>query len=222
MLLSIQIGAPRWHGTPGDPADKPWLSGFFKDPIAGPIELDWTNLAGDGQADLENHGGVDKAVCAYSAEHYAGWRTELKPFLHGVEFVYGAFGENFTIAGLTEETICIGDVYSLGVARLQVSQPRQPCWKLARRWKLKDLTARVIANGKTGWYFRVLLPGVVEAGMPLELLERPRPEWTIARANDVMYREKKNPGPARELSTVPELSESWRDHLESRANQLEM
>ncbi|MDX1964054.1 MAG: MOSC domain-containing protein [Pirellulales bacterium] len=217
-IISIQVGRPRDYGRMGvsDPHDKPWTTGFYKESVTGPVAVDWCNLAGDGQADLENHGGRDKAICAYAAEHYPEWRRDLSLD----EFPYGAFGENLTIAGLVESHVCIGDEYATGTALVQVSQPRQPCWKLARRWRIKELTARVIANGKTGWYFRVLRPGIIATGDDLRLTARPRPDWSIARANHVLYVERKSESLSRELASVPELSASWREMLESRANLL--
>ncbi len=192
--------------------DRPWLTGFFKEPVEGPIWLGQTNLAGDGQADLKNHGGPDKAVLAYAADHYPAWRAELDRS----DLPYGAFGENFTIAGLVEETVCIGDVYAVGEARVQVSQPRQPCWKIARRWRIKDLTARVQATGRTGWYFRVLAEGYVQPGLPVTLLERPFPQWTVTRAGEIMRDRRDNPVAAAELAACPLLSTNWRESLSPR------
>jgi MOSC domain-containing protein YiiM len=103
---------------------------------------------------------------------------------------------------------------------LQVSQPRQPCWKLARKWRIKDLVLQVQETGRTGWYCRVLTPGVVEAGQPMELLERKHPEWTIAAANDVMYHRKYDAAAALALAAVSELSESWSGGLKARAAKL--
>jgi MOSC domain-containing protein YiiM len=126
VLRSIQVSLPRSFGAEGatDPLDRPWVSGFDKQPVAGPVRLGATNLDGDGQADLVYHGGPDKAVLAYSADHYDDWRRELAmPALR-----FGAFGENFTIAGQSEAEVCVGDVWQVGAVTLQVSQPRQPCW----------------------------------------------------------------------------------------------
>src|SRR5688572_910438 len=122
---------PRTHGRAGadDPMDKEWTTGFYKEPVAGAVWLGATNLVGDGQADLVNHGGRDKAVNVYPADHFWNWETELGiPNLSG-----GAFGENFTTVRALETDVCIGDVYEIGGAVVQISQPRQPCWKLARR-----------------------------------------------------------------------------------------
>ena len=214
-LLSVQVGLPRRLGVEGapDPMDRPWTTGFFKEPVAGPVWLGRTHLAGDGQADRKNHGGLDKAVLAYSAEHYPRWRIELgRP-----DLPYGAFGENFTITDLTEATVCIGDVYAIGETRVQVTQPRQPCWKIARRWRIKDLTARVRETGRTGWYLRVLREGYVAAGMPVTLLERPFPQWTVARATQIMQRRRADPRAALALAACPVLSAAWRTVLVAAA-----
>jgi MOSC domain-containing protein YiiM len=191
VLMSVQVGMPRWHGTPGsaDPFDKPWSSGFFKDPVAGPVRVGFTNLDGDGQADLVNHGGPEKAVLAHPADHYPAWRAELRL----PDLPFGAFGENLTIAGTTEADVCIGDLWRIGTALLAVTQPRQPCWKMARRWRIKDLPARVIETGRSGWYYRVLEEGVVEAGAACERVERPNPEWSVLRAHRVMFFHKHDP-----------------------------
>lgn len=207
---------PRAHGGPGadDPLEKEWTTGFYKEPVAGAVWLGATNLAGDGQADLVNHGGRDKAVNVYPAEHYWHWETELGiPNLPG-----GAFGENFTTVRGLEAEVCIGDVYELGAAVVQISQPRQPCWKLARRWGIKDLALRVQQTGRTGWYFRVLREGEVEAGHPFVLADRPHPEWTVSAANDVMHHRKADVEAARALASCAALSESWRASLLRRAS----
>ena len=215
ILQSIQVGLPRQLGTEGaaDPLDRPWVSGFFKEEIAGPVRLSFTNLDGDGQADLVHHGGVDKAVLAYSADHYAAWRQSLSR----ADLPHGAFGENFTVAELTEADVCVGDSWQVGEdVVLQVSQPRQPCWKLARRWRIKTLALQVQETGRTGWYFRVLKVGVVNASMPLVLIDRPHPAWTIARANQVMHVDKQDFAAAAELAELPTLAASWQVTLRRR------
>ena len=126
---------------------------------------------------------------------------------------YGAFGENFTTAGLVESEVCIGDVFTLGGALIQVSQPRQPCWKLARRWRIKDLSAQVEQTGRTGFYFRVLKHGEVAAMDAFHLQERPFPEWTISRCNGIMNHGQGGGEAARDLAQCPALSGGWRDSL---------
>ncbi len=213
-IISIQVGLPRDHGAAEavHPDDRLWTSGFYKDPIAGPVRVGRLHLDGDGQADLVNHGGIDKAICVYSADHYSYWREQL-----ALPLPYGAFGENFTVQNLTEADLCIGDTWQAGEVIVQVSQPRQPCWKLARRWRVKTLALQVQENGKTGWYFRVLQEGSIAAPISLKLLKRPFPEWTIARANHLMHHDKGNALLAGELAGVPLLSASWKATLSRRS-----
>jgi MOSC domain-containing protein YiiM len=218
MLVSIQIGTPKNYGFEEavDPHDKPWTTGFFKTPVEGPLFASLTNLAGDGQADLLNHGGIDKAVLAYSADHYLKWREELSL----PDMPFGAFGENLTIAGLSEESVCIGDIFRIGAATFEVSQPRQPCWKLARRWRMHELTALVVRNGRSGWYLRVLEQGWIEAQLPVALIERPNPQWSIARANEVLHHRKTDLPLTLELAEVQRLASSWVEELRERAERL--
>ncbi|HEV7662576.1 MAG TPA: MOSC domain-containing protein [Chloroflexota bacterium] len=178
-LVGIQVGLPTTHGSPdaADPLDRPWRTAFYKSAVAGPVWLGKTNLVGDGQGNLRVHGGEDMAVLGYAASHYPLWRAELNL----PDLPYGAFAENFTITALDETSVCVGDVYAIGDAQVQVSQPRQPCSNITRRWKLRGLTERVGETGRTGWYLRVLREGEVCAGEPVVLLERPSPELTIER-----------------------------------------
>lgn len=217
-LRSIQLGTPTDYGSEGadNPHDQPWTTGFFKTPVEGRIFANATNLLGDGQADLMHHGGADKAVLAYSADHYPKWRAELNL----PEMPFGAFGENLTIAGLSEESVCIGDVFEIGTAVFEVSQPRQPCWKLARRWRMHELTSAVVRNGRSGWYLRVLQPGWIEAGMPVALLKRLNPAWPITRAHEIMHHRKNDLTVTLELAAVPKLADSWVQELRDRAGQL--
>ena len=110
-------------------------------------------------------------MLAYSADHYPKWRDELRM----PDMPFGAFGENLTIAGLSEESVCIGDIFRIGEVTFEVSQPRQPCWKLARRWRMHELTGLVVRNGRSGWYLRVLEEGWIEAQMPVDADRAPQP-----------------------------------------------
>ena len=214
VIASVQVGRPRHLGTPGaaDRHDRPWTTGFFKEPVAGPVPVTAAGLAGDGVADAVNHGGPDKAVLAYSADHYPGWRVELAlPVLP-----FGGFGENLSVAGLAGADVCVGDVWAVGPARFEVSQPRQPYWKLARRWRVRDLPARVVETGRSGWYLRVRAEGAVAAGDGMTLVARPNPGWTVARANRVMHFHKYDPDESAALAAVPGLSASWRESLLKR------
>ncbi len=204
-LLSIQVGVPANHGA-DHISSKSWRSGIFKAPISAPVWLDALNLAGDRQQDLKNHGGPFRAILAYGADHYPVWRAELER----PDLAYGSFGENFTVTGVAEDSVCLGDVYTVGEAVLQVSQPRQPCWKLARRVGIKDLTARVEQRGWGGWYHRVLQPGHVQSGDEYRLTERPHPLFTITRINDLIKRRQTGPAALAELATFEALTPEWR------------
>lgn len=214
-LMTLQLGLPREveAAGPHDLSEKSWTTGFFKQPVGEPAYARILGIDGDGQADLVNHGGTDKAICVFSFDHYPYWQDvlDIDPL------PTGAFGENFTLVGLEESTVCIGDTWRVGESVIvQVSQPRQPCWKLARRWQRRTLALEVQNNGKTGWYFRVLQEGMVQAGMALTLIERKHSEWTVARANQVMHHDKQNHAAAQELAAIPELSASWRHALTRR------
>ena len=207
ILLSVQVGRPHARSHP----DGQWLSSIYKQAVDTPVALDFLNLQGDEQADLTVHGGPDKAVCTYSADHFAFWQATLgRP-----ELGPGAFGENFTVSGLDETTICLGDVFAIGTVLVEVSQPRSPCWKLGRKWDRLDLPKLVLRAGKTGWYFRVRQPGVVAAGQDIRLVDRPYPSWTIAEVNRVAYAKKTDDirVARRELASCPALAESWRVDL---------
>jgi MOSC domain-containing protein YiiM len=213
-LLSLQTSAIREVPTQesGEWWDKAWSTGFYKEPVLTPLWLGYEGLKGDQQADRRYHGGSEKAVCVYASEHFPYWQEKL-----GLATLPpGAFGENFTTAGLLETEVCIGDVYAIGEARVQVSQPRQPCWKLARRWQVKDLTAQVERTGFTGFYFRVLQHGWVQAGMAFTRLERPFPQWSVALANEIMHHRRADAAAAQALAGCPALSSSWKDSLWAR------
>lgn len=219
QLISLQIGTPQERvSTLHDGEEAAWTSGIFKTSAPGRLHLDLLNLDGDAQADLKNHGGKDKAVCCYPADHYPSWRDTLG--LDADTFPYGAFGENFTLDGLPEDAVCIGDIYAIGTARVQISQPRMPCYKLGRRWERPHFPNDVKASGKTGYYLRVLEPGEVGPGDVLTLLARLLPDWSIARVNDAMYVHKDDEALADELGRLPNLAEAWRSPFRRRAGLL--
>jgi MOSC domain-containing protein YiiM len=210
-VASIQVAVPTEYGTDraADPMDQRWLTSFYKLPVTGPVKVHEDRLEGNEQADLRFHGGVDKALLAYSADHYPLWQEEL-----GLsEMEGGGFGENLTITGQTEETVCLGDRYSINNVILEISQPRQPCWKLARRWRVVNLPKRVIQTGRSGWYFRVIQIGAITAGQEVTLMARPHPDWPLSRVNQVFYARNAHPADRRELASLPELADAWRVEL---------
>ena len=207
LLQSIQVGRPQTYAD--GPQGEPWVSAVAKHPIPGPVEVVESGLVGDFQVNKIDHGGIDKAVLAYSADHYTHWRDDLG----NSDLPFGAFGENLTLSGITEDTVCIGDSWSIGSVDLQVSQPRQPCWKLAKRWGQPDLVKRIVSNGRTGWYLRVLRPGVMDTNQDCVLTARPHPEWTIRRAHLMMYQRTGTRAEMLELMNLESLSDRWKKHL---------
>jgi MOSC domain-containing protein YiiM len=203
-----QVGDP--HAS--NPLDKQWESGMFKTDTTNNIWLSEIGLKGDEVADKKNHGGPEKAVFAYSVSHYDYWQNE-----QGIESIgIGGMGENLAVEFMDENSVCIGDTYQFGESIIQVSQPRRPCWKPARRHRTLDLAVQIQETGRTGWYFRVLKEGLVHGGEELTLLERPYPEWTIARCNEVMYEKKGDLKLAEELASCEFLAESWKETLSKR------
>lgn len=210
-ILSLQVGKPVLiaHGA------KEVLSGIYKEPIAEAAYAGANGLEGDGQGDLVNHGGPDKAICVYSASRYPHWEAE-----YGRPFPPGAFGENLTIGPWTEQELCIGDIVEAGEVRLQVSQPRQPCYKLGLRNSLPELPARVQQTGYSGFYFRVLREGYLAAGEKLRIAERHPAGMTVMEANFVMYHQKDDATAIEKLLGVQELAASWREQLGRRLAKL--
>jgi MOSC domain-containing protein YiiM len=206
-LQSVQVGTPHRYGVKGatEILQQPWQTSFFRTPSPARRMLYMTHLEGNAQADTKNHGSLNQAVLLYAAAHYPRWQQEL-----GLsEIAAGGFGENFTVAGLSEETACIGDIYAIGDARIQVTGPRYPCWKIERRWGRAGLTAQVAATGRTGWYCRVAQEGMVAPALPLLLVERPYPQWTIALVNDFGHDRNKDIDTAKALAACPALQEFW-------------
>ncbi|MGD9862534.1 MAG: MOSC domain-containing protein [Pseudodonghicola sp.] len=193
-------------------------SGIVKTPVDRPLPLGPEGFAGDEQADRRVHGGIEKAVHHYPHEHYADWRAELGelPVLNAP----GGFGENISTAGLTEDTVAVGDVFRLGTALIQVSQGRQPCWKLNHRVGVPDMARRVQQTGRTGWYYRVLEPGTVATGDRLELIDRRAPDWTLHRLWYALYVDRMNLSELEGIAALDVLAEGWRKYavrrLESR------
>jgi len=193
-------------------------SGIFKTPRDEAVEITRTGLAGDEQGDRRHHGGPEKAVHHYPFDHYDRWLAE-QPALREPLAREGAFGENVSTLGLAEADVCIGDVFRLGTSLVQVSQGRQPCWRLNERFGLPSMARQVQQSLRTGWYYRVLEPGRVSAGDLLDLVDRPLEGWTIERVLNVLYRDTLNVGELRELEAMDLLAESWRQLARRRLRQ---
>lgn len=210
-IESIQVGRVLTEGDPEsrDIVDRQWTTAFYKQPLAGLVQVRTLGIAGDSVADTRFHGGPDKAVLCYAAAHYQAWAAEYPD----LKMTGGAMGENLTLAGVTEADVCIGDVFKVGSCTLQVSQPRQPCWKISRRWGDKTLLKAVTKTGRTGWYVRVIDEGDIRSGIEMKLQDRPNESWTVARANDVMFGRLSDQSAFYELMNLPALADAWKGDL---------
>jgi MOSC domain-containing protein YiiM len=182
-------------------------SGFVKSPVAGPVVARTLGLDGDAQADLSVHGGPDKAVYAYATRHYPDWAADYPDL--AAALLPGSMGENLCITGLDETQVHIGDTIRHGGAVLQVTQPRQPCFKLALAFEQPRMVRTMTRSGRSGWYFRVIADGPIAAGDTLQLLERPNPGWSVARFN-AMLLQPLSPGLKAELAALARLAATWR------------
>jgi len=202
FLLSVQTG----RAAPLGPDDVP--SAFVKTARQGQVAVTRLGLEGDEQADLAVHGGPEKAVYAYAAAHYPQWASEFPQL--AAQFGGGAMGENLTVAGLEESGICVGDVHQAGSALLQVCQPRQPCFKFALRHNNKYLPKAMVRNGFSGWYYRVLRVGQLQAGDILTLKDRPNPDFAFTRLVEIIYRGKATREEIRRMAELEGLAGQWR------------
>ena len=203
-LLSVNVGLPRsveWQG-------KPCRTSIFKAPVDGRVHVGPTNLAGDQQADLSVHGGIHKAVYLYPSEHYTYWRRELG------ELPWGAFGENLTTSGLTEDAVRIGDRLRVGTAELVVSQPRLPCFKLSIRFGRADMERLFLRSGRTGFYLSVAREGEVAAGDSVAFVERARDSATVAEVVGLYGTDRPDRELMRRLLGLPALPEGLRERFQ--------
>ncbi len=211
-LISVNVGLPReviWKA-------RKVKTGIFKDPIEGRVMVRRLNVDGDRQADLSVHGGPDKAVYGYPAEHYDYWRHELP----GMKLPWGIFGENLTTEGLNEEDVNIGDRFRVGSSVLMVTQPRMPCYKLQVGFGRDDIVKRFLRSGRPGFYFSVLEEGEISAGDEIELLSRDQNNITIADITRLYVSEKNNLELLHSAVEVEALPESWRAYFQRQIEKL--
>ncbi|ALJ12155.1 MOSC domain-containing protein [Sphingopyxis macrogoltabida] len=189
-------------------------SAIAKAPVDGVLHVGFLGIDGDEQADLTVHGGVDKAIHHYPRDHYGWWSGELGD--HVLLAAPGAFGENISTAGLIESEACIGDRYRLGSALVEISQGRQPCWKLGHRFGVATVPATVVTTRRSGWYYRVIEEGAVAAGDALALVERPLPGWSVERVFALLIggAGKREPEALRLLAAMEVLATTWRGRAE--------
>jgi MOSC domain-containing protein YiiM len=210
-LISINVGLPvevTWHG-------RSVTTGIFKQPVAGPVRLRKLNLEGDRQADLTVHGGEYKAVYCYPVSHYEYWKRELP----GREWPMGMFGENFTTDGLLEDSVCIGDKFSIGTAEVTVTQPRLPCYKLGVRFQMDNMVKRFLVSGRSGFYLAVTREGEVSAGDEINLITRDPhgvPVSEITRLYVAKRYSDNDASSLRRAIQVGALPESWKSYFSER------
>ncbi|MCD8916019.1 MOSC domain-containing protein [Staphylococcus simulans] len=197
------------HAYAVNKLEQQWMTAAFKKPMKNPVFLTHTGLEGDDVGDKKHHGGPEKALFAYSVIHYEKWTEEYPD----TTFSVGTNGENVSVSDMDETTVCIGDIYRVGEALVQVSQPRRPCWKPGRRVGWIEFGRRIQETGRTGWYFRVLEEGRIQQGDTFELMERPCPKWSIAEMNDVLYHHTDNVPLMRRLMECEYTPESWQHEL---------
>jgi MOSC domain-containing protein YiiM len=206
-ILSVNVGRPRRVLTNAGPI----LTSIFKFPVEGPVRVRAHNLDGDQQADLTVHGGPWKAVYLYPAEHYPHWGSELP----GMDLPYGAFGENLTTEGLTEENAHIGDQFRVGSAILQVTQPRMPCFKLALRFGRADMVKRFWKSGRSGMYFSVVQDGELKRGDSIEQVSRDPEQVSVAAVLQLFKHETEDEDLLLRALRTP-LHGSWKRDIQER------
>ncbi len=207
-LVSVNVSLPREVAHKG----KTVSTGIFKQPVEGRVMLRALNLDGDGQADLIGHGGPNRAVYAYSIENYAYWERELGRS----DFAMGQFGENFTVEGMLDGEVHVGDVFRVGGALVQISQPRVPCYKLGIKMGADGFERTFLASGRVGFYFRVVEEGEVGAGDAIEPVEADPEGMTVERISNLLYFDTGNLGDTRKALRIEALSPGWKGSFEDR------
>jgi MOSC domain-containing protein YiiM len=207
-LISVNVSLPRTVSIGG----KPVPTGIFKEASLGRSQVRTLGLVGDGQADLQNHGGIHKAVYSYPFEHYEYWSQELGRN----DFVPGQFGENLTVQGLDEDQVRIGDVFRIGEVLLEVTQPRVPCFKLAHKMAMPEFPKLFAASGRVGFYQRVLAEGELGAGDAIERIKTDSDAVTVRALMHLMYFDRENFALTEKVVRLPALTPSWREELQER------
>ena len=207
-LLSVNVSQPKEINHDG----KTITTGIFKEPVHGRVRLRSMNLEGDGQADLKGHGGVNRAAYVYTIENYDFWKNELDRD----DFSYGQFGENFTVEGMREDQIHVGDIFRVENALVQVTQPRIPCFKLGIKMNMARFPKLFLASGRVGFYLRVLEEGEVGAGDVVDRVWNDPNRMTVREINYLLYFDGQNLADARRALAIEALSPGWRDSFEER------
>jgi len=205
-LVSVNVGLPREVSWQGGTV----TTGIFKQPVDGRVKVGRLNLEGDRQADLSVHGGLSKAVYVYPKEHYPYWREQFPD----IDMPWGMFGENFSVEGLFEDRMNIGDRLRIGSAEFMVTEPRMPCYKLGIKFGRKDIIPRFLAGRRSGFYLAVLEEGEVGAGDAIRRLSKAERSVTVADIVRIYAdRSNKNPDLIHRAIQTEGLPDSWRDYF---------
>ncbi len=192
-----------------DKGSKKVKSGIFKKPVSQPIFLDYLGFEGDVVGDSRVHGGKDMAICVYCSDHFPYWEDKLKRTI-----LPGSFGENLSVSGMSEETINIGDIFEIGQTQVEVSQPRQPCYKLNKVFSDQSMACSVKTTGFSGYYLRVLKPGMVDPGVSIKRVHEG--QYSIEKVNALLRKGGINIQHMQELIALPALSVDWREMFQKR------
>src|ERR1700744_748436 len=206
-LVSVNVGLPKdvsWQG-------RTVFTGIFKDPVIGPRRVGRLNVEGDGQGDLAGHGGEQRAVFVYQIDSYRHWERELGRN----DFVYGQFGENFTVEGLGDDQVCIGDRYQIGSGIFEVTQPRVTCYRVGIRMNDPRIPALLVSHHRPGFYFRVLEEGEVGAGDEIVKVADGPERFTVADVDALLYLPGHRPDQLQRALRIPALSPGWRSSFEA-------
>ena len=210
LLQHVLSGSATAFGPSGN-----YRSAIAKKPIEGQVKVTRTGIVGDEHGNTLRHGGAEQALHQYAFEHYAAWRAE-KPEMAALFSAPGAFGENFSSTGMTEDNVCVGDTYRCGTVLLQVSRTRHPCWRLNIRFGDPRMAWRVQESGRLGWHYRVIEEGTLSAGDRLILVHRPHPGWTISRLARALFHAPLDYASLEEMAQLPELSKLSKDYAVRR------
>ncbi len=213
-ILSIQIGKVVTSGdkNSNEFLTKEYTTASIKNAVSSKVNVTKLSIVGDSVADTIHHGGIYKAVFANSINNYEHWKS----FLDKDELPFGALGENLTFDTIDESIVCIGDIHKIGTVTMQVSQPRQPCWKISRRWEHNDFMKEIYNSGKTGWYYRVLKEGSFQTNDNVELVSQLNIKVTILEANKALRDVSSNKQIVDKLLSIDCLAPAWLKSLNSK------
>ncbi|MEM7551967.1 MAG: MOSC domain-containing protein [Bacteroidota bacterium] len=211
-LVSVNVGKPQTVNWKGKEVE----TGIYKESVDGVVKVNSLNLEGDQQADLKVHGGVSKAVYAYPSEHYEYWKSVYPE----KNLDWGKFGENLTTSGVLETEINVGDQYKIGSAIFEVTEPRMPCYKLGIKMEDDSILKKFLEANYSGFYFKVVQQGELQAGDSIELVQRDDYGFTVSEMSSLYWNEKKNKPLLEKALGFPKLLDSWKPFFEDKLKEL--